>query len=178
MSAGTERRHRHLVEQRLEQMMVLAIDARVTRDARRVAQALRRVQAGEACADDDDLLQVLPRCAVGLRCGSMLAASAHSTMGSTRGETSLQRRLVVDPAEFVVLGAAELFDHGQRDVGGVGAGQVVARDLAAAVRTGLGVDLAPGELRSVISVSSRTSRIAAASGSSPASTIPLGNPND
>ncbi len=72
---GTERRHRDLVEQRLEQMMVLAIEQR-DRDARHVAQPLRSVQAGEAGADDEDLLHV------------SICCQAQSTIGCTRGETS------------------------------------------------------------------------------------------
>jgi hypothetical protein len=57
-----------LVEQRLEQVMVLAVEQR-DRDARRIAQPLRCVQAGEAGADDDDLLH------------SAICCQAHSTMG-------------------------------------------------------------------------------------------------
>src|SRR5438105_963049 len=47
-----ERRRGHLVEQRLEDVVVAAIDERDRH--RRVAQRLRRVQAAEAAADDDD----------------------------------------------------------------------------------------------------------------------------
>src|SRR5262245_35200487 len=58
----------------------------------------------------------------------------------------LERGAVIHPPEFVVLGAAELLDHRQSHIGSSGAGEVIARDLAAAVRPGLRVDLAPVEL--------------------------------
>ena len=49
-----EARHRHLVEQRLEQMVVAAVDQRHL-DAAHAAEPLGGVQPGEAAADDHDL---------------------------------------------------------------------------------------------------------------------------
>ena len=54
--------------------MVLAIEQR-HRDAWRIAQTLRSVEAGEAGADDEDLLHF------------SICRQAHSTIGCTRGET-------------------------------------------------------------------------------------------
>ena len=46
-----------------------------------------------------------------------------------------------------MLGATELFNHGERDVGCDGSGQIITGDLAATVRSGLRIDLAPVELK-------------------------------
>ncbi len=105
---GAERSHRNLVEKRLKQMMVFAID---DGDAQAcdVAEALRRVEAGEPRANDDDMLFLKTTLATtpgaqrshsfsadclaysaSLRESSICPrrAAAHSMMGSTRGETS------------------------------------------------------------------------------------------
>jgi hypothetical protein len=71
---GAERRHRDLVQQRLEQMMILAIEQRHSH-AGHVAQPLGRIDARETRADDEDLLH------------SSRCSHAQSTMGCTRGET-------------------------------------------------------------------------------------------
>jgi hypothetical protein len=51
--AGVQRRRRDLVEQRLKQVVIAAIDQR-DRD-RRIGELARRREASEAAPDDDDV---------------------------------------------------------------------------------------------------------------------------
>src|SRR5690606_21743985 len=71
---GTQGRHRDLIEKRLKEVMILAIDDR-DGDVGHVTQSLRRVQSRKSRTDDDDLLHVR-------------RAAAHFTIGSTLAETS------------------------------------------------------------------------------------------
>ncbi len=56
MSPGRQPRRGHLIQQRLEHVVVVAVDQRDA--ARRAGQAPGRGQAGKSAADDDDVRQV------------------------------------------------------------------------------------------------------------------------
>ena len=71
--AGRQRRGRHLIEQRLEQVVVVAIEQRDP--DRRAGERARRVEAAESAADDDDAW----------------SASSHASTGASGSHWTLLR---------------------------------------------------------------------------------------